>query len=105
MGYWDRDYSFLDSFSRSAIPQSPTPRAPPPPAPLPAGRHPRGYASRWLPPAALRLRATAPCALVPAVRLGERTPPAGAVRRHATAANPARRLLRPSVHSPGRPPP
>ena len=31
-----------------------------PPPPLPAGRHPRGCASRWLPPAALRPRATAP---------------------------------------------
>ena len=60
MGYWDQDYSFSDSFSRSAIPQSLTPRAPPPPAPLPAGRHSRGCASRWLPPAALRPRVAAP---------------------------------------------
>ncbi|PUZ53385.1 hypothetical protein GQ55_5G048300 [Panicum hallii var. hallii] len=55
-------------------------------------RHPRGRASRRLPAAARG----------PSCLLGERAPPAGAVRGHAAAANPARRLQR--RRAPARPP-
>ncbi|KAG2577337.1 hypothetical protein PVAP13_6NG093703, partial [Panicum virgatum] len=76
----------------------PSPVRPPPPDPeSTAGRrHPRGRATRWLPPAALRPQAAS--ARLP--------PPAGAVRGHAAAANPARRSLPPpAVPAPARPPP